>query len=58
MRRSLLEFYNFVSFTFWNLSSAKVSLRNSSFDLAEDFGSKEDLLLCFVAIQQKIISLM
>ena len=33
MKRFLLEFYNFASFTFWNLSSAKFSLRNSIFAL-------------------------
>ena len=32
----------FVSFTFWNLSSAEVSLHKSIFDLDEDFDSKED----------------
>ena len=30
---------------FRNISSAKVSLCNSIFDLDEDFGSKEDLFL-------------
>ena len=39
---------------FWNLSSAEVSLHNSIFDLDEDFDSKEDLLLYFVAIQHKV----
>ena len=40
---------------FWNLSSAEVSLRKSTLDLDEDLKevSKEDLLLYFVAIQQK-----
>ena len=37
---------------FWNLSSAEVSLRILIFDLDEDFDSKEDLLLYFVAMQQ------
>ena len=44
----------FVSFTFWNLSSAEVSLRKSIFDLDENFDSREDLLLYFVAMQQNI----
>ena len=35
------------------LSSAGVSLRNSILDLVEDFDSKGDLLLFFVAIQQE-----
>ena len=39
---------------FWNLSSAEVSLHNSIFDLYEDFDSKEDFLLYFVAIQHKV----
>ena len=38
---------------FWNLSSAEVSLRNSVFDFDEDFDSKEDFLLYFVAAQKK-----
>ena len=53
MTRFLLEFLNFFSFAFWNLSSAEVSLCKSIFDLDEDFDSKEDLLLYFVAIQQR-----
>ena len=44
---------NFFSFTFWNLSSAEVSLRKSVSDFDEDFVSKEDFLLYLVAIQQK-----
>ena len=49
------DFCNFVSFKFYvKISPAEVSLRNSAFDLDEDFDSKEDLLLYFVAIQQKI----
>ena len=44
----------FVSSTFWNLSSAEVSLRKSIFDLEENFDSREDLLLYFVAMQQNI----
>ena len=53
MTRFLLEFLNFFSFAFWNLSSAEVSLCKSIFDLDEDFDSKEDLLLYFIAIQQQ-----
>ena len=53
MTRFLLEFFIFFSFTFWNLSSAEVSLCKSIFGLDEDFGSKEDLLLYLVAIEQK-----
>ena len=49
----LLEFFNCFSFTFWNLSSAEVSLCKSIFGLDEDFDSTEDLLLYFVAMQQK-----
>ena len=45
----------FVSFKFYvKISPAEVSLRNSAFDLDEDFDLKEDLPLYFVAIQQKI----
>ena len=38
---------------FWNLCSADVTSRKSILDITEDIGSKEDLLLYFVAIQQK-----
>ena len=48
------NYTNNVSSTLWNWSSADVSLRNSIFDLVEDFDSKVDLLLYFVAIQQNI----
>ena len=43
-----------VSTTLWSLPSADVSLRNSIFDLVEDFDSKAGLLFYFVAIQQNI----
>ena len=39
------------------MSSIEVSLRKSIFDLDEDFDSKEELLLYFVAIEQKNKSL-
>ena len=38
---------------FWNLSSAEVWFCKLIFDLDEDFDSKEDLLLYFIAIQQQ-----
>ena len=38
---------------FWNLSSVEVWLCKSIFDLDEDFDSKKDLLLYFIAIQQQ-----